>query len=33
MKTGDLFSTLKDYNRYLEEVETIGTLPRGALFQ
>lgn len=23
MKTGDLFSTLKDYNRYLEEVETI----------
>jgi hypothetical protein len=25
MKTGDLFSTLKDYNRFLEEVETIGT--------
>jgi hypothetical protein len=23
MKTGDLFSTLKDYNRFLEEVETI----------
>jgi hypothetical protein len=23
MKTGDLFSTLKDYNRYLEDVETL----------
>jgi hypothetical protein len=27
MKSGDVFSTPKDYNKYLEEVETLGSPP------